>query len=141
MYLGGQMKYILLLTLLASPSFANDRIKSLIAAESVRQGIDPRIPLAIAKVESNYNPLAVGPVGELGVFQIRPRVEADFTRLLDPKYNIREGIRQLKWWAANCPIPDKSLFFICFNNGFRKPKYPTLLPYYRRVAAVLENYE
>lgn len=47
-------------------------ITSLIIAISINMGFDPILALAVAKVESNYNPAQVGKIGEIGLFQLRP---------------------------------------------------------------------
>jgi hypothetical protein len=53
---GGFMEYIL----------------TLITVMSLEAGIDPNLAIAVAKTESGLNPVAVGTIGEIGLFQVRP---------------------------------------------------------------------
>ncbi len=43
-----------------------------ITAESLKIGLDPVLPLAVAKIESAYRPYARSHAGAIGVFQIMP---------------------------------------------------------------------
>lgn len=116
-------------------NYDKHNLEILITREAIRQGIDPAVALAVVSVESNFNPTAVGPVGELGLFQIRvPRYEDKY---LQPKINIREGVRRLVYWKRNCPSQDGLTWVICYNQGARHPKYPYLHPYYKRIMAVI----
>lgn len=44
-----------------------------IAAEARAQGVPPHVALAVAYVESRYNPAAVSPAGALGALQVLPK--------------------------------------------------------------------
>ena len=103
--------------------------------EALRQGLNPHIAMAIVSVESNWNPKAIGPIGELGLFQLRVRRFKE--KYLRPEFNIREGIRRLRYWREHCPLQEGLTWTICYNNGYRKPKYPYLHPYYKRIMAML----
>ena len=102
---------------------------------------DPHLALAVAKTESNFTQTAVGPVGEIGLFQIRPEYsQFSEDELKQVETNIREGIRKLKKAAANCPHKDEMEWLVCYNVGVTgggKIKHPRLFPYYRKVT---ENY-
>lgn len=124
------MKVVIILSLLCSTAGAN--YSELIRKEAVRQRVEPEVAIAVAKVESNLNPKAVGSKGEIGLFQLRPEFHRG--NLLDPKTNIKLGVAHLAYWKRKCPVQDKLAWFTCFNQGSRKPKYPTILPYYRKVA-------
>ena len=43
-----------------------------IEQEALRQGVPPELALAVAQRESNFNQLAVGSSGEIGLFQLMP---------------------------------------------------------------------
>jgi|SRR5215510_894480 len=89
-------------------------------AESEKAGIDFKVVLAVIEKESQFNPRAVGSVGEIGLMQIRPELAVEIARamgwtyvapvkskkpgeryeslgsLADPSYNVRMGIIHLR---------------------------------------------
>lgn len=124
------------------PLIAHCNVTDIIRREAVAQGFEPAIAIAIARVESALDPKAVGKAGELGLFQLHPKYipAAKHQNLLDPKINARIGIQHLIFWKNNCPTKEGMEWIQCFNQGFRNPRYPTLLPYYKKFekALVLE---
>lgn len=93
----------LLLTPTASASYYDNSadIQQRVIDEAKRQNIAPSLALAIAKVESNFNPKALSHAGAKGVMQIMPRTaEQEFgvhrNRLFDPDVNIRLGVKFIK---------------------------------------------
>ena len=118
-------------------SRAGENVEELIRQEAQRQHFNPDIAVAVATVESNLDQNAVGEKGEIGVFQILPYV-APGANLFDLKTNIYWGIRHLRYWQRVCPTVEGISFVNCYNSGFRRPRYPMLRPYVRKVAAVLE---
>lgn len=110
-------------------------IEEMIRVEAVKQGIDPDIAVAVAKVESNLNPKALGSFGEIGLFQIMPYY-AKGRNLWSLKTNIQVGIHILKACTKNTPSTPYAI--VCYNQGLhRHPRYPELHPYYKRVVAAL----
>ena len=99
---------ILLLYSLMTSSIAwamnvtNDNvIQKLLVDEANRQGIKPELVLAIAEVESNFNPNALSQAGARGVMQIMPRTaEKVFgisaSQLYEAKVNINLGVSFIK---------------------------------------------
>jgi hypothetical protein len=82
-------------------AYTTDQIRQMIIAESRRQGVDPRLSLAVSTQESYLNPNAVGDNGRsLGLFQLQPAAAIDAG--IDPKrrgeveLNIPGGITYLK---------------------------------------------
>lgn len=78
-----------------------DDIQQLVIAQAKRQNIPPSLALAIAKVESNFDPQAISHAGAKGVMQIMPRTaEQTFGvsrgRLFDPDVNIELGVKFIK---------------------------------------------
>jgi len=76
-------------------------IQKLLVDEANRQGLDPTLALAIAKVESNFDPYALSKVGAMGVMQIMPATAANVfgiaaKDLYDANINIPLGIRFIK---------------------------------------------
>ena len=73
--------------------------------ESVSHGLPPAVADAVVRIESGYNPAAVGTVGEVGLMQVRPATAAmlgfkgTHAELADPATNIRYGVAYLaKAW-------------------------------------------
>ncbi|MDR7149970.1 hypothetical protein J2W49_001925 [Hydrogenophaga palleronii] len=76
-------------------------LRSMVAAASARQGLDPRLVVALVQVESAYRPHARSPKGALGLMQIMPATGARYgvdtpQALLDPATNIDVGTRYLR---------------------------------------------
>jgi hypothetical protein len=77
------------------------RIIERITAEATRQGVDPKLALAVATQESSLNPNAVGDNGQsLGLFQLQRAAAIDAgidpARRGDPDLNITGGVTYLK---------------------------------------------
>lgn len=104
-----------------------------IRQEAIRQGVNPDIAVAIAKVESNFNSKMLGKKGEIGMFQIMP-YHAKGQNLWDQKINISRGVQLLKHCQDYCERSIGPAWIVCYNNGIhRHPKHPLLHPYYRKV--------
>jgi len=70
-----------------------------IVAEAARKyRLDPHMIRAVMQAESAFNPMAVSPVGALGLMQLMPAVAAELgaTDPLDPRQNIMAGSRYLR---------------------------------------------
>ena len=85
----------------ANSSSKNYTIQKFIVDEANRQRIDPALALAIAKVESDFNPSALSHAGAKGIMQIMPATaEGVFgissDRLFDAKTNIELGVSFIK---------------------------------------------
>jgi hypothetical protein len=85
----------------ASYDYSAEDIQQLVIAEAKRQNLAPSLALAIAKVESNFDPKALSHAGAKGVMQIMPRTaEQTFGvprgRLFEPRVNINLGVRFIK---------------------------------------------
>lgn len=133
-FLVGIFVIILLLVFLFSAFGRADIIQD-IRKEAVRQGVDPNIAVAVAKVESGLDPQALGIYGEIGLFQIMPYYGRN---LWNPKTNIRTGIFLLKRMKQQCADMHDA-WVVCYNNGMhRRPRYPQLHPYYKRVMEAME---
>jgi len=85
------------------------RIRELIEQESTKAGLPADLAEAVVFVESDYNPLLVGKVGEIGLMQVRPETAAmlgfrgSLTELARPEINIHYGVTYLAeaWRLAN----------------------------------------
>ncbi len=126
----------ILTTALMAQLFTTD-IRNQIYSEANRQGLEPAIALAVATVESNLNVHAVGKQGEVGLFQLHP----SFFPVTTTRENIRLGVQHLLYWKANCPVQKGYGWVTCYNQGARNPHHPELLPYYKKVKAVMDGME
>lgn len=131
------ISFLLLVIILAFSTCSKADVIELITAEARRQHFDPEIAIAVAVVESGLNQNAIGKAGEIGIYQILPRIYPG-ANLFDLQTNIRLGIEHLKYWKRNCPTVKGIQFVNCYNSGFRHPKYPNLRPYVKKVRAVME---
>jgi soluble lytic murein transglycosylase-like protein len=107
----------------------------MIVAYSHLVGLDPHVPLAIAKIESNYKVHAVGPKGEIGVFQLNPSAYPDYKvkDLKNVKTNVELGIKTLKKMKDSCP--HKRDWVLCYNTGVtgaKRIKNPKEFPYVKK---------
>lgn len=114
-----------------------DLIECLIASQARQQGVPVEVAVAVAKVESSLRQSAIGPFGEIGVFQIRPQFTT--ANIYDLKTNIREGVRQLAYWKAHCPVQEPIAWVNCYNAGYRNPKYPFKRPYVQKVILAMRS--
>jgi soluble lytic murein transglycosylase len=84
------------------------RIAQTIIDEAYRREFDPVFLMAVIQSESGFNPLARGPVGEIGLMQLRPETARWIARhsglkyrgaktLKDPVANIRLGAAYLAY--------------------------------------------
>jgi soluble lytic murein transglycosylase-like protein len=85
----------------AALSYSPDQIQRIVVEESLRAGLAPELALAVAKVESGYNPAAQSGAGARGVMQIMPATaRGEFgvgpDLLHRPVINIRLGVAYLK---------------------------------------------
>lgn len=64
--------------------------------------IDPRLALAIATTESNFNSAAVSPKNAMGVMQLIPETAERFNvkNPFDPVQNVKGGLAYLRWLLA-----------------------------------------
>ncbi len=93
--------FLMLPALHAQASWSRQEVMTLVVEEAQRQGFSPALALAVAKVESDFNPLAESHVGARGVMQIMPKtaeedLDISAARLYNPRINIRGGVRFLK---------------------------------------------
>lgn len=94
-------------------------ITSLIIYYSQLLNVNPAIVKAIIHQESKFEVNAVGDLGELGLFQLRPEFLPGYkeNELLNPEVNIMIGIQKLKEAKKGCKNKDKLNYVICLNRG------------------------
>ncbi len=99
-----------------------------IIKESLKQRIDPFIVTAVIAGESSFNPKAVGPVGELGLMQIRPSTAKWIAKkmnipwrgasaLTSPDYNIEIGVAYLGYLKKRFSPQSGDLYLAAYNMG------------------------
>lgn len=107
-------------------------------------GVNGDIAVAVAQVESNLNPVMVGDLGEVGLYQLRPEYVQGYTakQLLNPETNIKVGVKMLADDMKSCKHKKNHTWVICHNlgrTGASKVKYPELFPYYKKINIALQE--
>ena len=100
----------------------NYRLSSLIYNISEDENIDPELIYRIIWTESRFKSDCIGPVGEIGLMQVRYGTALSIDpgatprRLYDPAYNIRIGIKHLKD-HLHFYRGDTRLALLAYNRG------------------------
>ena len=104
-----QVKALLVLCLFSFTTLATDLtqqdIQQMLIDEALEQDVEPALILAIAKVESDFNPTALSYAGARGVMQIMPATAQNGFAvashdLYQPQTNIRVGVAYIKQLLA-----------------------------------------
>lgn len=84
-------------------NFASDEISNIIQFTAKKYGVDPKLVMAVAKVESNLTPDVVSSAGAVGVMQLMPETAKGLgvRNSKDPRDNIDGGVRYLKQLIGN----------------------------------------
>lgn len=86
------------------------------------EGIDPELAFRIIRVESRFNPRAIGPGGASGLMQLMPGTARSLQRgvtnaqLLDARTNLRIGLRYLRT-LLHMFDGDVRLAVLAYNRG------------------------
>ncbi len=89
------------------------------AARSER--VDPALAYSLVKVESGFDPRAVGPSGSVGLTQLQPRTARSLAPhvspedLYSPRLNLRLGFRYLRSMLER--FDDRALALAAYNGG------------------------
>jgi len=88
--------------LMAKLSPQRRQVVDMLVTLAPKFGIEPRLAVAIAAVESAFNPDAVSPRNAQGVMQLIPETAARFNvaNAFDPRQNIAGGLSYLRWLLA-----------------------------------------
>ncbi len=131
--------YTVLLSIGAkAETFNKESLKETIRAQAIKVNFNPELAVAIATIESGLNPNAIGVKGEIGLFQLMPRGN-NKTLLFNPVENTKKALEELLYWQKKCPVKNQNFFIICYNSGFRRPRYPLYNPYYKRVMEAMNE--
>ncbi len=122
----------------------NKAIITLIIQFANLHHIEPRIALAIVKVESGFNVNAVGAANEQGLFQILPSNARGLTsqELAQPLANIAIGMSLLREAKDKCPLTSGYDWINCYNLGTvraKKIKHPKQFAYYIKVMKAMKE--
>jgi len=128
-----------------------EQIRKHLIEIAIELGIDPRLALSMAKVESGYDPSLVSPKGAVGVLQVMPQfVNPDYgiteEMLFDPYINIRVGLSKMKSLLKRFDH-DLELSLAAYNagasrvvkSGYRIPPIKETEAYVRKVKDIMEN--
>lgn len=87
---------------LASLPEQKRKLVQLITTLAPRFSIEPRLALAVATTESNFDPNATSPKNAMGVMQLIPETASRFNvrDSYDPVQNIKGGLAYLRWLLA-----------------------------------------
>jgi hypothetical protein len=102
---------------------APEEFRPLVVTAARHYGIDPRLLAAIATVETEWDPNAVGTHGELGLTQVLPETGAWLAKLAglteynlaDPETSLRLSALYLSLLLKEYETPEKAL--ACYNGG------------------------
>lgn len=132
--------------------YASEKQRQL--AELVRRlapeyGIEPRLALAIARTESNFNPNAVSVKNAQGLMQLIPETAVRFNvrKPFDPEQNVRGGLSYLRWLLAYFR-GDVALAAAAYNAGegavnryLGIPPYAETRGYVKRILEVFRRHD
>ena len=111
--------------------FATDDISKIIQFTAKKYGVDEKLAMAVAKVESNLAPDVVSSAGAVGVMQLMPETAQGLgvQNSKDPRENIDGGIRYLKQLMSTFD-GDVTKAVAAYNAGPQAvKKYNGALPY------------
>ena len=121
---------------MAGPTVKQER---LINKYAKKYNLDPKLLTAIAEVESKFNSHAVGDLGELGLFQLRPEFHPT-VKEGDDRSNIEAAAKYLAYVKDRCEPTYGDAWFVCFNHGQNKRLLaPKVSTYYKRVITLYRS--
>ena len=128
--------YIFLYIFLSFCQGSEESYIDLIEQTSINHGLDPDLAVAIAYTESSLNPNAIGDLGEIGLFQLRP--EFHNVEKGNVSHNVNVAVKYLVKIKEICENKYGKAWFICFNTGpYKKIKVePTEFSYYKKVMRI-----
>jgi len=83
------------------PALRQSRYEGLIRQYADQYGVPSELAMAVVRIESNFQPMAKGSAGEIGLMQIKPATAklmgygGRASGLYDPETNIRYGMKYL----------------------------------------------
>lgn len=96
--------------LLAAPMPSREKVREMVRSTAISMGVDPRLAMAHAQVESAFDPTAVSPANAIGTMQVIPssgewasQLVGRKLNLLDPQDNITAGVAIIRHLQRNNP--------------------------------------
>ena len=114
------------------------QIVRLIRTLAPKYGVDPRLALAVATVESNLDPWAVSPKNAMGVMQLIPATAERFNvrQPFNAEQNIHGGLAYLRWLKTYY-AGDTVRVLAAYNAGEKAvDRYGGIPPYQETLAYV-----
>ncbi len=133
-------------------TYSNEKqrqLAALVRRLAPEYGIEPRLALAIARTESNFNPNAVSIKNAQGLMQLIPETAVRFNvkKPFDPEQNVRGGLAYLRWLLAYFR-GDVALAAAGYNAGegavnrfLGIPPYAETRGYVQRILAAFRRHE
>jgi len=127
-------------------SIALNDIGKMVELTANKYGVDPKLALAVANVESNLIPDAVSSAGAVGVMQLMPETAEGLgvSNSKDPQDNIDGGVRYLKQ-LINTFNGDTTKAIAAYNAGAQAVKDYNGIPPYKEtqdyVSKVMAQYK
>jgi hypothetical protein len=113
---------------------------------AIKHRVDPELVQSVIRHESAFNPMAISPVGAMGLMQLMPQTARRFgvVNPFDPQQNIEGGVRYLKY-LQSLYGENLDLTLAAYNAGEGAvQKYGNQVPPYREtvyyVAKVGQTY-
>jgi hypothetical protein len=124
-----------------APSIDQQRLVQLVVQSAREFRLDPRLVLAVMRMESNFDPMARSPKNAQGLMQLIPETALRFNvkDAFDPLDNMRGGMAYLRWLLAYYR-GDVPLTLAAYNAGegavdrYRGvPPFPETIAYVQRI--------
>ncbi|HPI39473.1 MAG TPA: lytic transglycosylase domain-containing protein [Pseudobdellovibrionaceae bacterium] len=128
-------------------------LSALLIQQSERKNLDPLFVMSLIKTESNFNPEALGTIGEVGLMQLRPetaqwmasKVQMPWKnkeQLKNPSYNIKMGIAYLSYLKTHFDN-EAAKYLPAYNAGPKKVKslFEKNTPPQKYSLKVMKNYK
>ena len=97
-------------TLLNSPVPSRSEVREMVRSTAASMGVNPKLALAHAQIESGFDPTAVSPANAIGTMQVIPssgewasQLVGRKLNLLDPKDNITAGVAIIRHLQSRNP--------------------------------------
>jgi soluble lytic murein transglycosylase-like protein len=128
----------------AAPSIDQRRIVQMVVQSAREFRLDPRLVIAVMRMESNFDPLARSPKNAQGLMQLIPETAQRFNvrDAFDPTDNLRGGMAYLRWLLAYYR-GDVPLALAAYNAGEGAvdrhrgvPPFPETIAYVQRIRAM-----
>ena len=134
--------------LLNAPMPSRSEVRQMVRDTATSMGVDPRLALAHAQIESAFDPTAVSPANAIGTMQVIP-ASGDWAsqlvgrklNLLDPQDNITAGVAILRHLQGRNPGDIGIAGYYQGEAGVRNNgMYPDTKDYVAKVKAAMDRF-